>query len=187
MSDREVRNSAAIGLTAFVMTVLILRLIGRTWWCSCGSPVPWSWEIWSSHNSQHLIDPYTFTHALHGLVFFAALRFLPSKIASHSRFLIALTVECAWEILENSPMIIERYREATISLDYYGDSIANSLFDIVACMAGYLFASKVRWWWSLALFAVIEVILLMTIRDCLILNVVMLVWPIEAIKQWQGG
>ncbi len=159
--------------------------MGRAWWCACGSPVPWSWDIWSSHNSQHLLDPYSLTHVLHGVILFYLLgAFLP-RISTNRRFLIALIIESGWELLENSPLIIERYRSVTISLDYYGDSIANSISDILACGIGYLFAQKLGWRWSLALVVAFELFLLVTIRDCLALNVIMLVQPIEAVKQWQ--
>lgn len=179
--------------TLFICGIIVmaatatLRQMGRQWWCDCGSPVSWSWDIYSSHNSQHLVDPYSFTHVLHGVLFFGAFYFLRGRLSKSTRLMTAVIVESCWEILENSPMIIERYRAATISLDYYGDSVANSLSDIVACALGYLFASRVRWWWSLALVLVVELVLLVTIRDCLTLNVVMLLYPIEAIKEWQGS
>jgi hypothetical protein len=167
------------------VTVVVLRSMGRSWWCDCGSLVPWSWDIWSSHNSQHFIDPYFFTHVLHGVLFFWGLSLLMSGVPARNRMLIAVTMESAWEILENSSMIIERYRAATISLDYFGDSIVNSLFDILAMAIGYWLASSVRWWGSLLIFAALELMLLITIRDCLTLNIIMLVSPMEAIKQWQ--
>ena len=100
---------------------------------------------------------------------------------------MAAVIEAAWEILENTPLIIERYRATTISLDYYGDSIANSVFDLLACIIGYAIASRLRWFYSLAILIVVEVVLLATIRDSLLLNVIMLVWPSDAILQWQSG
>ncbi len=178
-------STAVCGLAVVCVASLVLWQMGRSWWCSCGSPVPWSWDIWSSHNSQHLLDPYFFTHVLHGVLFFGGLHFLMPRWSNNSRFLLAVIVEACWEILENSPIIIERYRAATISLDYFGDSILNSISDIAACALGYWLASSVRWWWSVIFVAVVEVMLLLTIRDCLTLNVIMLVHPIEAIKQWQ--
>lgn len=159
--------------------------MGRSWWCDCGSLNPWSWDIYSSHNSQHLLDPYSFTHVLHGVLFFAVLQLLPARFGTKARFLIAIVLECLWEILENSPIIIDRYRTATISLDYYGDAILNSVSDIVACGLGFWLAASLRWWWSVAFVIAVELLLLMTIRDCLVLNIIMLVCPIEAIKQWQ--
>ena len=175
--------SAAFAVAA---ACVILRSMGRQWWCNCGDYVPWSWTIHSSHNSQHLIDPYFFTHVLHGVIFFGILKALLPRLDAGPRFLIAVIIESAWEILENSPLIIERYRAATISLDYYGDSIANSICDVLACALGYWIAGRIGWRWSIVLFVVVELALMVTIRDCLTLNVLMLVFPIEAIKQWQS-
>ncbi|MGI9470671.1 MAG: DUF2585 family protein [Rubripirellula sp.] len=167
--------------------VVALRAMGRNWWCNCGSYMPWSWDVWSSHNSQHLIDPYFFTHVLHGVLFYWALSLALPRLKKSVRFRIAIVIEAGWELLENSPMIIERYRTATISLDYFGDSIANSVFDVIACALGFLIASSLRWYWSLLLIVVVEIALLLTIRDSLAVNVIMLVYPIEAIKTWQGS
>lgn len=181
------KKAVLIYVALFGGMVTLLRSLGRQWWCTCGQLTPWSWNIWSSHNSQHLIDPYFFTHVLHGVIFFWCLRPLASRLSQTTRFRIALLIEAGWEILENSPVIIDRYRAATISLDYFGDSIANSVFDVIACGLGYLIASSLRWYWSLLLFAIVELTLLLTIRDTLILNVIMLVYPIEAMKTWQAS
>ncbi len=180
---RAIRNGALVTVAA----AIVLRLMGQPWWCTCGTLTPWSWDIWSSHNSQHLLDPYSFTHLLHGVIFFWALKLVAPKLKGSHRFLIAVLIESAWEILENSPIIIDRYREVTISLDYYGDSVANSIFDIVSCALGYLLAKRIGWRWSLAVFCAVEIALLLTIRDCLTLNVIMLAYPIDAVKDWQMG
>ncbi|TWU49650.1 DUF2585 family protein [Rubripirellula reticaptiva] len=177
------RSFASVAIVVALM-VVILRSMGRTWWCACGSPIPWAWDIWSSHASQHLIDPYFFTHVLHGVIFFAVLTRI-KRIPASARWTIATVIEAGWEILENSSMIINRYREATFSLDYYGDSIGNSLFDVVACLLGYGIASRVRPIRALLFFMFVEVVMLIAIRDCLLLNVIMLISPIEAIKTWQ--
>jgi len=163
------------------------HLNGRVVWCKVGDLVPWSWDIWSAHNSQHFIDPYSFTHLLHGIVEFWLIGLLFRKVPVVWRMLIAVAIEGSWEIAENSSFVINRYREATISLDYFGDSIANSIFDILCCGLGFWIASKIRLWWSLTVFVVMEVILLFWIRDSLLLNILMLIVPIDAIKQWQGG
>ncbi|MEO9592732.1 DUF2585 family protein [Rhodopirellula bahusiensis] len=165
--------------------VLVLAGMGRRFWCECGSWVPWSWDIWTAHNSQHLIDPYFFSHVLHGVLFFWVLLWVPRLNGTH-RFLIAAGLEVGWEILENSPLIIERYREATMAVGYTGDSIANSIMDVVACMLGFWFSSKFSWRWSVGLFVVSEIVMLITIRDNLLLNVLMLVTPIPAIQEWQS-
>ena len=170
-----------------VVAALILRGMGRAWWCKCGQPDLFNWHIWSMHNSQHVIDPYTFTHILHGVLFYGIFFLLLRGRAPGVRLALAVGVESLWEILENTPWLIERYREATISLDYFGDSIINSLADILACLGGYALARVLPVRWSVAGVALTEVVLLVWIRDSLLLNIVMLVWPIEAIKSWQVG
>ena len=169
------------------VAVVALRLEGHRWWCLCGRPVPWSGDIWSKHNSQHLADPYTFTHLLHGFLFYALLRPLAGRLGSGTRLKLAVAVESLWEVLENSEPLIERYRQATIALGYAGDSIFNSVGDIVACGVGYLLAGRLPIRWSFALFVLVEAALLLVYRDNLALNVLMLIWPNQAIKSWQMG
>lgn len=162
--------------------------MGQPWWCAQGDPGPWSSAVNSAHNSQHLADPYTLTHVLHGFGFYMAVwALLAEAVPQRRRFLVAMAAEAAWELFENTDFVIERYRDATISLDYFGDSIINSLGDIVACAVGYLAAMAFPVWASAASFAAIEVLLLLWIRDSLLLNILMLVWPIDAIKSWQMG
>ena len=175
----------ATGIVLF--TAGILYFMGQPLWCSCGSWRPWSWDIWSLHNSQHVLDPYTFTHVLHGVLLCGLLYWLPRSLSERVRLLAAVVLESCWEILENCPIIIERYRAATISKDYFGDSVANSVADIVACLIGYQLAYRLRTVKSLVFFAATELILLFLIRDCLILNVVMLVCPLDVVRQWQLG
>ena len=182
-SRRSRLNAVAVGMAM----AIILYLMGQPLWCKCGGLSPWSWDIWSSHNSQHLVDPYFFTHVLHGVVLCGLLYWLPRSVSESSRFLTAVSLEAGWEILENSPMIIERYRAATISKDYFGDSIMNSAGDLIACIVGYLLARRLGFRNSIVFFLLTELILLLTIRDSLLLNVLMLVWPVEAIKWWQMG
>ena len=194
MNQSHSQNPFGVLLPVIIMAIA-LGWMGRTAWCQCGGFSPWSWEVDSSHNSQHLIDPYTFTHVLHGVVFFGVLfvtgklplPVLQKRLNRHVKLTIACVIECLWEIVENSPWIIDRYREATISLDYYGDSIANSVADVIACLAGYVLASKIPWYASVTYFLATEFALLLTIRDSLILNVIMLTFPSDAILQWQSG
>lgn len=160
---------------------------GRVWWCQAGDYSPWSWDIWSTHNSQHVIDPYSFTHILHGVLEFWLLGLLFRKMPLAWRFLLAVIIESSWEIAENSNYIIQRYREATISLDYFGDSIVNSLSDILFCATGFVIAYKLKFWKSLTLFLLTETALIITIRDSLLINILMLIYPIESIKSWQMG
>ncbi len=175
-------------LAAIVLTAIVaLNLLGRVWWCEAGDYLPWSWQVNSRHNSQHLLDPYSFTHLLHGILEFWLIGLVFRKVSLAWRFVIAIFIESSWEVVENTNYIINRYREATISLDYYGDSIVNSLADIVACGLGFLIAYKIRLWWSLAVFVMMEVILLFWIRDSLLLNILMLVSPLDSVKSWQQG
>jgi hypothetical protein len=183
----EFRNWKIWGCAGLIMAVstMILWLRGQPLWCKCGSWIPWSWDIWSSHNSQHLLDPYAPTHVLHGVILCGMLYWLPRSVSGSTRFLAAIVLEASWEILENSPIIIERYRESTMALDYFGDSVLNSVSDILACAIGYGVAFRLRAVKSVIFSVSTELILLFWIRDCLTLNVLMLVWPIDAIKQWQ--
>ncbi len=175
------------------VAALILHQQGRSWWCKCGSLVPWSFDIWSSHNSQHFFDPYSFTHLLHGVVL-AGVFALPGlawapwkRIPVEARVVVAVAFESGWELLENSDLVIQKYREATISLDYYGDSVLNSVSDITMCALGFLLASRLGWKASIALFVAVELMLLLWIRDNLTINIIMLIWPLDVIKQWQMG
>lgn len=169
------------------ISVLLLRILGRVWWCQAGDYSPWSWEVWSAHNSQHVLDPYTFTHILHGIMFFWIASLIFGKLPLAWRLLIAISVESAWEVIENTNAIIQRYREATISLDYFGDSVINSLGDILSFGFGFWLAYKFRFWISLVFFVLVEIVLLLWIRDSLILNIIMLIYPLDAIKKWQMG
>ena len=177
----------ALCLLTIGIAVVILSWQGRVIWCQVGDYSPWSWNIWSPHTSQHLIDPYSFTHLLHGVLAFWLVRLVFKKVPLAWCLLIAVTIESGWEILENSTYIIQRYRESTISLDYFGDSIINSVADILSCAAGFVVAHKLRFWKSLMLFLLIETILFATIRDNLTINIIMLIYPVEAIKTWQIG
>lgn len=176
---------AVLGIV--VISIVLLNLLGRVWWCQAGDYAPWSWDIWTSHNSQHILDPYTFTHVLHGILEFWLIGLIFWKVPMAWRFVLAILIESTWEVAENTSYIINRYREETVSLDYFGDSIINSLADIAACAFGFLIAYKIRFWRSLALFLITELVLLLTIRDSLIVNIVMLIYPVDAIKMWQVG
>ncbi len=181
------RRHTIASAVLFAGTALTLTSMGRRLWCKCGSLSPWSWDIWTEHNSQHLLDPYLFSHVLHGVVFFGLLALVAKSRSLADRLVIAGLLEAAWEVLENTPMVVNKYREATISLDYFGDSVANSMVDIVACMAGFLVAASIPAWASVGGFVAVELALAMWIRDSLILNVIMLIYPLESIKTWQMG
>lgn len=180
----------ALGGCALIAALMaaILRFDGRIWWCKLGDWSVYVNEAWnSSHTSQHFLDPYTFTHILHGVLAFWIAQLLFKKISVYWQLAIAAAVEAGWEILENSDFIIERYRENTASLDYFGDSIANSIGDLAACMAGFWVAAKLGLWKSLAFFVLVELVLLLSIRDGFLLNILMLIYPIDSLKTWQAG
>jgi hypothetical protein len=180
-------------LGVLVFTVVQLHFSGRIWWCKWDTPLYFAtFDAWSNHTSQHFIDPYFFTHVLHGFLFLWILNLifdviLKIKVPKAWLLLIAVFAESVWEIVENSPAVIERYRENTASLDYFGDSIANSLGDIVACIIGFIVAYELKFWRSLIVFLIIEILLILTISDSLLINIIMLIYPIEAIKVWQTG
>ena len=169
------------------VAAFVLLLQGRVWWCQAGDYSPWAWDIWSTHNSQHLVDPYSFTHILHGVLEFWLIGLVFKKVPLAWRLVIAVMIEATWEVAENSTFVIERYRAATISLDYFGDSIINSMSDILCCATGFVIAYKLKFWKSLALFLATETVLIFWIRDSLLINIIMLIHPVEAIKVWQIG
>jgi hypothetical protein len=172
-------------VAAFAVTGGVELWMGRSLFGPDGKPGLWESDIWSSENSQRFADPYSFSHIVHGILFYAGLWFVARKLPVRHRLLIALALEAGWEILENSPLIINRYREATISLGYVGDSVFNSLSDILMMTLGFWFASRVRPRISLAAVLIMEIGCALWVRDNLTLNVIMLVHPFEAIKQWQ--
>lgn len=156
-------------------------------WCACGQTLVWAGNIWSQHNSQHPFDPYSFTHMLHGFMFCGLLAVLLPKLAQSWQWALAVVMESVWEVVENSNLIIQRYREATLALGYTGDTIINSFADILLCGTGFLVARKLGGRRAIAVFLVTELILLFWIKDSLLLNIVMLIYPVDAIKAWQMG
>ncbi len=174
-------------IVAVITMIAGLRLEDRSWFCGCGSWVPWVFDVKSRHCSQHMFDAYSASHVLHGVIFFGAFWWMRAKIGGAWRLWGCLVVEAGWELLENSAFVIDRYRTGTIALGYEGDSITNSLCDLASCMGGYLIANQLPWKWSVAFFLAVELVLLALIRDSLVLNVVMLVYPLDVIKQWQMG
>lgn len=182
------RVAAVAIATVAAGAAIVLSVMGRSVWCGCASLVPWSFDVWSAHNSQHVLDPYTFTHVLHGFGFYAITFLALSHVLGiPARLLVAAVLEAAWEVLENTPMVIEKYRTETMSLDYFGDSVINSVADIGACVLGFWIASKLSARVSIALFVATEIVLLLWVRDSLLVNILQLLWPIAAIKTWQMG
>lgn len=172
-------------LATCALAAYLLDQQGRLWICACGRVLLWAGDIWSADNSQHLFDPYSFTHLLHGFVFFWVVAWLWPRLDFGWQLWVAILVEAAWEVAENSEAIIQRYREATLALGYDGDTILNSLSDILLCGVGVVLARYLGFRRTLALFVLTEVILILWIRDSFLLNVLMLIYPIDAIRVWQ--
>ncbi len=185
--NRTLPKSIAVAAAAIAATAVTLHLMGRIWICKCGYVKLWHGVVVSSENSQHLSDWYTPSHIIHGILFYALFTWLMPRASIVTRLTFALVVECAWEIFENTNFIINRYREATISLDYFGDSIINSAADIVAMVIGFFLAARLPVWASIAIIVFFEALTTYLIRDGLALNILMLVWPLEAVKTWQAG
>lgn len=164
-----------------------LAFSGRVWWCACRTPSVFIADPATAHNSQHVFDWYSFSHLLHGVLFFLLLQWSFPKLALSWKLAIAVAIETVWEVVENSPMVIERYRSATASLGYEGDSIVNSVGDVAFMAAGFFLSRAIGWKASVALFVAIEIGMLFAIRDNLSLNVLMLLWPLESVKAWQSG
>ena len=168
---------------------LALYLMGHPLICKCGYVKLWHFDVVSSENSQHLIDWYTPSHLIHGFLFYGALwllsRFVPLSFAM--RLILAVAIEAAWEVIENTDFVINHYREMTISLDYYGDSVINSVSDILVMLLGYFMAARLPVWLTVTIAIALELFVGAMIRDNLTLNVLSFVWPLDAVLDWQQG
>ncbi len=187
------RRGVILSLAMAAAIAGILLGMGRVPICECGTIKLWHGVVQSSENSQHIADWYSFSHVIHGLLFyfFAHLLWRRWKLLGGKPAIwalpIAVVFEGFWELLENSPLIIDRYRAVTVSFGYSGDSVLNSLSDLGFMALGFWIASRLPWKASLAMAIVFELFTLFMIRDNLTLNVLMLVWPLDAVKVWQGG
>ena len=176
----------AVAIAAFA-TALVEHFNGRILICKCGSVKLWHGIVNSPENSQHIADWYSLSHIIHGFLFYWGGWLFLRRLPLLWRFVIALALESGWEMLENSSFIIERYRTATISLDYFGDSIVNSVSDVAFMALGFWIAGRAPTRAVVIAAIAMELLALAVIRDNLTLNVIMLVHPIEAIKTWQAG
>jgi hypothetical protein len=175
---------AAALIAAAAVTLLSM---GQVPICKCGYVKLWHGVVFSSENSQHISDWYTPSHVIHGFAFYGLLWLVGRRWPLGLRLVLAIVIESAWEIFENTDMVINRYREVTISLDYFGDSVLNSVCDILAMVAGFVIASRLPVWLTVALVVALELIVLYFIRDNLTLNIIMLLYPLDAIKNWQAA
>jgi len=174
-------------VATMVLMVLELRTQGRLWFCECGRLRFWISDPNGPHTSQHLADPYTLTHFQHGLVFFWAVRLVFKRWTWQWQLWLALAIEAVWEVVENTEWVIDRYRDATAALGYTGDTIVNSFGDVLACLIGIYVAHRIGWRATWILFLACELFLVLTIRDSLLLNIMMLFTPVQAVKTWQMG
>lgn len=178
---------AVVGLIALQAAILIA--MGREPICKCGYVKLWHFDVESAENSQHLIDWYTPSHVIHGFIFYWLL-WLASrwvKLSFGMRLVLAVAIEASWEVVENTDFVINHYREMTISLDYYGDSVINSVSDVLFMVLGFFLAARLPVWLTVVLAIALEVFIGAMIRDNLTLNVLMFLWPLDSVLQWQQG
>ena len=181
------RVDIAIVIALVIVTAMLEIGMGRPLKYRGGPVRVWVSEVNSDQNSQQVFDPYSFTHVIHGALFYGLTRAVMGPARVGVRTVVAIAIESAWEAYENTDSVINRYRAATIAIGYYGDSVTNSVADVLACLLGFALARRLPWWWTLSWVAVTEIVLAVTIRDNLTLNIIMLIRPIEAIKRWQLG
>jgi len=181
------RRYLLLTFAVVAITAGVLLSMGRVPICKCGYVKLWHGVVQSSENSQHITDWYTPSHVIHGFGFYFLLWLFARQWPIGARLLLATVIEGGWEILENTPLIINRYREATISLDYYGDSVINSVSDISAMIFSFMLASRLPVWATLALILIAELVAAYVIHDNLALNILMLIYPLEAVRRWQAG
>lgn len=186
-SGRISGRASLAALAVIVGAAAILLAMGRIPICACGTVKLWVGAADGPDTSQHIADWYTLSHVIHGLIFYAVLWLAARRWSMGRRLVVATLVEALWEIVENTPMVIDRYRTATMALGYTGDSVLNSVSDILFMILGFLLAMRLPVWASVALAIGFELLALYAIRDNLALNVVMLLYPLDSIREWQAG
>ena len=179
--------SFMVSMGVVAVTAGILYFMGRVIMSTSGALMLWVGDTGSAELSQQISDWYTASHFIHGILFFGLLYFFRKQLTVGTRLVIATVIESGWEILENSSIIIDRYRESTIAIGYTGDSILNSVSDIIFMIFGFFFTRYVPVWVAVLTVIVLEVLVGYLIRDNLLLNIIMLIYPMDAIKVWQGG
>jgi hypothetical protein len=175
--------AATTALLVFIAAKLVEQ--GRLIICSCNKVYLWAANPWSNDNSQHISDPYSFSHLQHGLIFYFALKKLAPKMSESWRLFFAVLIESGWELLENSSFIIDKYRSNTASVQYNGDTVINSISDILFCILGFIIAKYIGGKFTLTLFILIEVAMIYLMKDSLIINIIMIVYPVRGLLDWQ--
>jgi hypothetical protein len=181
------RADTAVVIALVIVTAALETGMGRPLKYRSGPVRVWVSDVNSDQNSQQVLDPYSFTHVIHGALFYGLTHVVMGPASVGVRAAVAVAIESAWEAYENTDAVINRYRAATIALGYYGDSVTNSIADILSCLLGFALARRLPWWWTVSWVVATEIMLAVTIRDNLTLNIIMLIRPIEAIKRWQLG
>ena len=181
------RTQFAIASGIVLAAAVALYAMGHPLICKCGYVKLWHFDVVSSENSQHIFDWYTPSHIIHGFLFYFVFWLIAPRSSFGTRLILALLVEASWEVIENTDFVIDRYREATIALDYYGDSVLNSVSDMLFMIVGFVLAARMPVWLTVLIAVAMEVFTGIMIRDGLALNVLMLLWPSETVLQWQNS
>jgi len=183
----QVKMYIGFAVALLVVQMVVLFLFGQPWICDCGYVKVWEGVVLSGGNSQHLTDWYTFSHIIHGFLFYLVLTYFFPRIPLYARLALAVGIEAAWEIAENTPIVIQHYREQALAQGYTGDTILNSMSDTVMMIIGFLAARRLPLYASVALCVVFELFVLYMIRDNLTLNVLNLIHVFPAISEWQSA
>jgi hypothetical protein len=188
MTTTNNRRKVVLSVATVLVLLALIALLhaeGRMFLCACGHFAVWVSDWCSSNTSQQLLDPYSFTHVLHGFLFFWLITLLFKRMPHAWQFFLALLLESAWEVFENTSFVINKYRTETAALGYTGDTIVNSLGDLGCALIGFVIARQLGVRRSLIVFVLIEAVLIFWIHDSLLLQMLMLIRPTGTIKLWQ--